>query len=123
MSDMDDGFENENNFGDEDEKDEQTLALESEFEKLVEKAHAKIEEEIAEARKHLNKAVALSEKYGVPFRANISPLSNSYVPDSFSTSKFAELDLDTVCDISGVWGEWISELLSGSGGWLHSAVC
>lgn len=74
--------------------------------------------------KALREAEALADKHGVPFRSGISPLSNSYVPNSFSKSKFAALERDVVCDIAGVWGEYISDMLSGYGnGWLHSAVC
>ena len=72
----------------------------------------------AEAKKALSEAVALSEAYGIPFRPSISFLGNSYHPRSFNDGKFAELDSDTVSDITGAWREYDDEC-----GWQHSAVC
>jgi len=76
------------------------------------------------ARKFLNEAQELADAHGVPFHASISPLSNSYVPKGFSQTKFAALDQEVICEIAGVWGEYIDDMLHGYGcGWVHSAVC
>jgi hypothetical protein len=62
-------------------------------------------------------AEKLSDEHGIPFGSNISPLSQSYFPNSFR-EKFPDLDLDS---------EEIQELVGYSeyyeGGWEHSAVC
>ena len=71
------------------------------------------------ARQAMKEACQIAEKHGVPFRAGISPLSNTYMPASFSVSKFAELDQEVICEIAEVWGDYLFE----GGGWLHSAVC
>lgn len=67
----------------------------------------------------LRKAVALADKYGVPYRFGISFLGNSYVPAAFIDSKFRKLEDEVICDIAGVWGDYLLE----DSGWQHSAVC
>lgn len=118
MSDIEDEDDEIEGAVDEDEKDEETLALEAEFEKVLEKASAAIDAELAEAQKHLDKAVKLSEKYGVPFHTGISPLGNTYTPDSFQ-EKFGGLDSDFVYDTTGTYDSENYQY----GGWQHSAVC
>jgi hypothetical protein len=103
----------------EEELDEEPSELEVEFQELVTDVGAQIEVHVEKAIKALNKAVALSEKHGVPFRPGISFLSNTYMPESFSKSKFAKIDNETVCEIADVWGDYIFE----GGGWEHSSVC
>jgi hypothetical protein len=78
-----------------------------------------IDAKVDVARKALKEATDLAEKHGVPFRAGISPLSNTYMPASFSYSKFAKLDQEVICEIAEVWGDYLFE----GGGWIHSAVC
>ncbi len=80
---------------------------------------AQIDAHVAAASKELKKAIDLSEKHGVPFRPNISFLSNTYMPESFFKSKFAKLDNDVVCEVADVWGDYIFE----GGGWQHSSIC
>lgn len=82
-----------------------------------------IEAKLDEAHKALREAEEIAEKHGVPFSSGISPLSNSYVPGGFSKTKFSKLDTEVVCEIAGVWGEYISDMFGYGGGWLHSAVC
>ena len=102
----------------ENEKTEEELKLEEEFTALVEKVTEKIDEQLAIAEKALAKAEKISEKYGIPFHAHISPLSQDYTPVSFQ-KKFGELDKQFVTDVLGIWpgGEYDCE------GWEHSAVC
>ena len=103
----------------EEELDEEPSELETEFEELVSDIGAQIDVHVAKASKELEKAIALSEKHSVPFRPGISFLSNTYMPESFSSSKFAELDNEVVCEIADVWGDYIFD----GGGWQFSSVC
>jgi len=89
--------------------------LEREFQKVVEKASAKIEEQIKIARQAIDKAVKISEKYGVPFYSGITPLGMSYTPSSFF-EKFDELSSEFVEDKL-----WFS--VSEYEGWEHSSIC
>jgi hypothetical protein len=104
---------------DETEGEEQPSELEAEFQALVDDVGVQIDKHVKAASKELKKAIALSEKHSVPFRPGISFLSNTYMPTSFSDSKFAELDNEVVCEIADVWGDYIFE----GGGWQHSSVC
>jgi hypothetical protein len=89
--------------------------LEQEFRDVCDKVYPKISAQIEIARKAITKAEKLSEKYGVPFDSDITPLSMSYKPTSFD-EKFGELDGDKVYDISGVCNMDYD-------GWEHSGVC
>jgi hypothetical protein len=104
---------------DNEEVDNATSALEAEFRALVDDVNPKIDALLSEARVALDKAVKLSEKYGVPFSGGISFLDNGYVPASFFDSKFQKLDIDVVSDITEVYGAYAFEY----SGWVHSAVC
>jgi hypothetical protein len=98
--------------------------LAKEFAQLCQDVGLQIKVKVAEAQKALREAEEIADKHGVPFRSSISPLSNSYVPGSFSKTKFVKLDQEVVCEIAGVWGDYIGELLGGDrGGWVASAVC
>jgi cyanate lyase len=109
---------------DEEEFDEDQSELAKEFKALCEDVQKKISAKLAEASKALDEATAIAEEYGVPFDASISPLHNYYVPGSLSESKFKDLDVEEVCEISGVYGEYIEDMFrSKYGGWVHSAVC
>jgi len=114
MTDYDDNDES-----DAEEVDPMESPLAQEFQELCNDVGAQILVHVKAASAELRKAVALSEKHGVPFRPNISFLANSYMPESFSDSKFAELDNDVVCEIADVWGDYLFE----GGGWQHSSVC
>jgi hypothetical protein len=102
--------------------DKEMADLADEFEALCTKVQPQIIEKLAKARELIDEAVALAEEHGVPFMGSPSRLRNAYVPESFSSSKFAKLDEEIVQEIAGVYGEYMSEVLD-SGGWLHSAVC
>jgi hypothetical protein len=98
------------------ELDPQDSELEREFRNVNSEALEKINAKVAEASAALREAVKISEKYGVPFGAGISFLSNDYYPKSFE-DKFGELDSDFVSDITDTYNEY------GDYGWTHSAVC
>jgi hypothetical protein len=88
--------------------------LEQEFKKACEKALPKIEEQIEIARKAIAKAEKISEKYGVPFESDITPLSMAYTPCSFY-ERFRKLDSETIYDFAGAYPDEYE-------GWEHSAV-
>lgn len=100
------------------EEKEENPELEAEFMSVLNKHHSKIEEQLKIARKAISKAEKIAEKYGIPFDADVSPLSQTYTPASFE-EKFGELDKEYVCEQIGIWpgGEYDCE------GWEHSAVC
>lgn len=87
--------------------------LEEEFKKTQELAEQEIDAALSKAHTALKEAMAISEKYGVPFYASISPLGQGYRPSSFEEK----------------WGEILDELreydicLPEYEGWQHSAVC
>lgn len=107
------------------EEETENSELEEEFAKHCESVGKQISEKLAIARQALKEATDLADQHGVPFHAGISPLRNSYVPKNFpGKSKFAKLDQEVICEIAGVWGDYIGEMFDNSyGGWVHSAVC
>lgn len=88
--------------------------VERAFRLAVDDAHRRIDEKMAIARAALNEAVKISEETGIPFSASVSPLSQSYIPDSLS-EKFPDVDRDFYSEMTGASGEYE--------GWQHSAVC
>lgn len=102
----------------EDSSDSDSGALEEAFSKLVEKAHAKIEKKMAVARKALAEAEVIADEMGIPFSADLSPLSQTYIPgsmDEMLSEKFPGLDRDVALELADCWGEY--------DGWQHSQVC
>lgn len=95
--------------------DKKRTTLEQEFRNLCATVGKDIEAELALAEEHLNNAVALSNKSGLPFNAGISFLSQTYEPDGFA--KFKELDEELLEELCGTLGNEYG------GGWEHSAVC
>lgn len=116
MHDDEDDLEEETE--EETEKTEEDLKLEQEFTDVVNKHRSEIEDQLKIASKAIAKAEKLSEKYGIPFYSNVSPLGQNYTPASFD-EKFGELDHDMVYEIADIYpgGEYHTE------GWEHSAVC
>lgn len=90
--------------------------VEREFRLAVQDASKKIKEKVALARKALQEAVEISEETGIPFRAGVSPLGNSYIPESIN-EKFPEIDSEFYSEITDAYSEY------GEPGWAHSAVC
>ena len=97
--------------------------LAQEFSDLCDTVQKEISFKLEQARMMLREAEKIAEAHGVPFSSNISPVRNSFVPRSFSKSKFAELDTTEARECAGVYGEYIEDMFDGDGGWLHSAVC
>lgn len=91
--------------------------LDAEFIKIADATNKEIEAKMEEACKALNEAVKLSEKNGIPFRANISFLGQSYIPKSFE-NKFPDVDLDQALEYMGAWRTDFQET-----GWAHSSIC
>ena len=89
-------------------------AVELEFKALCDEALPQIEARINIARQAIKEAVELSEKYGVPFSSDITPLCMAYTPVSLD-DRFRDLD-DAMYDIAGTY-------INGYEGWEHSAIC
>jgi len=94
-----------------------TSELEKEFLAAKEQAEKEINEKLEVASKALTEAEQISEKYGVPFYSNVSFLSQTYTPNSFS-EKFGELDKDWLWEIADSYYPD-----DDYPGWQHSAVC
>ena len=88
--------------------------IERAFRLAMYEAQERIDAKMSEARKALDEAVKISEETGIPFSAGISPLSQSYIPNSLS-DKFPELDKSFAYEVAEAYGEYE--------GWQHSAVC
>lgn len=89
--------------------------LELEFKKVVENHQSEIDEKLKEAADALDKAVELSEKYGIPFYSRVSPLGQCFYPDSFG-DKFSDVSRDLVQELCETYSEYENS-------WDHSAVC
>lgn len=92
-------------------------ALERQFRSAVPDVHALISEKLALSAQYLAEAQKISDDSGIPFYSHISPLSQSYVPNSLQ-EKWNEVSREVVQE----------ETEAGSeddycGGWQHSAVC
>jgi hypothetical protein len=90
--------------------------LEKQFQEAFETTEKLFDEQIEIAHKALRKAAAISEAYGVPFRARSSHLNVSYFPESFD-EKFPDIDSEFVSDLTATHNEY------GDSGWQHSAIC
>jgi hypothetical protein len=88
--------------------------MERSFRLAVSDAHKRIDEKLDEAWTAIRAAVKISEETGIPFYAGVSPLGQSYIPNSLS-EKFPEVDREFYSEIAGASGEYE--------GWQHSAVC
>lgn len=97
--------------------------LEKEFKEAVEKATEEIDKYLKEASEALEKAVEVSEKYGIPFYTDVSPIGQSYRPESFEKkwSKLIKDDEDEIDEeqIYDLLGDYLPEYE----GWQHSMVC
>ena len=99
-----------------DDLDVEDSPLEREF-RLAANVHLKeIMAKANQASALLSEAVALSEKYGIPFNPDVSFLGQSYFPNSFE-EKYKGVDSDLVYSITNASSEY------GYGGWEHSDVC
>ena len=91
--------------------------LEKEYKENFDYRSKQIEAEVELAKKHLDKAVELSEKYGIPIDSDINYLcGNAYVPESLMDGEFSEVwENEDLKDQYGFYAEWA--------GWQHSSVC
>lgn len=88
--------------------------LEHQFRTTANEIMNKINEKLALASKYLGEAEALADEHGIPFSSNISPLGQSYSPESFET-KWEGIDKEMMQEVTGTYNEY--------SGWEHSAVC
>lgn len=88
--------------------------IEREFRLAAPSVIEKINKYISEASLAMDKAVDLSEKYGIPFYSHISPLSQGYRPESFD-EKYNGVSDNIMSAIADCNNEYA--------GWQHSAVC
>jgi hypothetical protein len=91
--------------------------LEQEFVSLVDTVGKQIQVKLEVARKALEEATELADKFGIPFDAPVSELGQPYVPASFE-EKFSELDRPWVEQITGVY-EYDLDI----NGWRQSQLC
>lgn len=89
--------------------------LEREFRNSASEVLSLIKEKVLEAETALNKAVAISEKYGIPFHSTVSFLGQNYIPETMA-SLHSDIDQDLIHSISSTYDHCES-------GWQHSAVC
>ncbi len=97
------------------EEESDTSELEAEFKAHWEKHEAEIQKHVDKAYKSLQKAIALADEHGIPFYSSVSFLGQNYTPAVLK--KFADLDQQTIDDITGTYNEY------GGEGWQHSDVC
>lgn len=90
-------------------------AMERQFRIALNKANEEMAKHLEAASKSLDKAVKISEKYGIPFDSSISFISNTYTPSTVK-ELHPKVDDDFINDVSGVWDENQYEY----GGWRHS---
>ncbi len=109
----DDGTESQHDMEDLEPEDSE---MERDFRKAYHYADDLIQAKVDEASAALREAVKLSERYGVPFRAHVSPISNQYYPRSLE-NKFDGIDREFVQGVTDTYNEYDST------GWKHSAVC
>lgn len=88
--------------------------MERAYRLAVDDAKTRMNQKLAIARAALDEAVAISEETGVPLSADVSPLSQSYIPQSMQ-EKFPDVDREFMTELAGGYGEY--------DGWQHSAVC
>lgn len=85
-------------------------SLENKFDEAVKKAQKKIDQCIKKAEEALSEAEKVSEEYGVPFYASVSPIYQQYTPMSYR-EKWGDLDPE------------YTEVFENYAGWQHSDVC
>lgn len=98
------------------EDDQDPLAIEAEFQQVFESINPLIQQNLKEAARLINEAVALSEKSGVPFRPQekLVWMTPSYIPESFR-EKFPYVEQDFV--------EQVTEAYGCDDGWQYSQTC
>jgi hypothetical protein len=93
--------------------------LEEEFKSLFNSIGKEIDNKIIQALQLIAEAENMSEKYGIPFKANlIQDYRSWYIPTTYK-DRFNSLDQDFVYDMTLI----DSYRLSKSNGWQHSQSC
>lgn len=103
--------------------------LEKEFHAAVESAKTEIEAAQEKARAAVAEAVAVAEKYGIPFYG-ISDVTQRYTPESFE-DKWGKLRDEPASEESEWCDNKLEELMDEVvglsegeyAGWAHSAIC
>lgn len=101
------------------------MSLSEDFKKVVEEQMPEIESLVMQSRVKLNEAIALANKYGIPFYANPSGVGQMYRPKSFDAIKAGireeceALDLDEY----DVFDELLPDGIGQYQGWQASAIC
>ncbi len=90
--------------------------MEEEFKTLVESVSKEIQNNIETANKYLQIAVDLSKKHGIPFDSNISPISQSYKPNSYGALTIEQQDI--ISDVVEFDSNYYDR-----NGWQHSRAC
>ena len=91
--------------------------LERQFRAAVPAVQALIGEKLDLALKYLQEAEQIADDNGIPFYSPISPLSQSYIPDSLQ-EKWNDVSKEVVQQETETYSEY-----DFCGGWQHSAVC
>ncbi len=106
------------------------MTIEEDFKKICDEHMSELDAADAEACAAIQRLEDLSEKYGIPYRANVSPLRQNYTPESyaaFQTAYAKEVEGLTDED-EGTYEDELSVQVLGTypgeyEGWQHSAVC
>lgn len=85
-------------------------------------AYEELKEKLNQLGMLMQEIEQLSERIGIPFDTDISPISNTYTPASMYQmyGKLDDEDLDSLLSDLGVW---IDSDYREFGGWEHSAIC
>lgn len=104
------------------EKNKSIQDLEQEFRETLKQVGKQIQDKLNEAGRLISEAEELSEQYGVPFSAHISPLGQDYFPYNIR-KRWGELGEDRIEKVIKETGKWWFDINENYGGWEHSAVC
>lgn len=108
------------------------MSLEEDFRKVYEEATARMQAKEDEALKLVREIEAIAEETGIPFSACLSPLSQTFQPNSFhekwGETLNEELEKERTWGSGGTYKVAIFEAVTGDSpgeyeGWQHSAVC
>lgn len=94
--------------------------IEKQFEEAVRIARKKIDKHLQKAMDELKEAEKISEEMGIPFFSQLSPIAQSFTPESFADKWADKLGFDRI--------DWASEIIGANiedeyPGWQHSDVC
>lgn len=107
---------------------------------VKEEVYGLIQEKLDLSQKYLSEAQEISEKYGIPFYSEISPLPQTYVPESFEEvfealceqikieskdfiASYSHIENKATDLLSGEVGINFYNDYYGGAGWERSAIC